>query len=42
MTEKALEATTSENGIKVEQSEKMENNINLINGGGEKMKTLRM
>ena len=33
MTEKALEATTSENGIRVEQSEEMENNINLINGG---------
>ena len=33
MTEKALEATTSENVIKVEQSEEMEYNINLINGG---------
>ena len=33
MTEKALEATTSENGIRVEQSKEMENNINLINGG---------
>ena len=32
-TDKALEATTSENGITVEQSEEMENDINLINGG---------